>query len=146
MLKSFMNPTAMTTNDAQSRPQPFFRGNASDRVTLAAIAHRAMIERGLEPDFPLAAKLELAAISGPARATGKVRDLRDRLWASIDNDNSRDLDQLTVGESLAGGQVRIMVAIADVDALVGKGSALDSHAWHNTTSVYTPAARLTVFR
>lgn len=99
-----------------------------------------MIERGLEPDFPLAAQQELAAIVGPAKATDNVRDLRDRLWASIDNDNSRDLDQLTVAEPLAGGQIRILVAVADVDALVRKGSALDGHAARNTTSVYTPAA------
>ena len=99
-----------------------------------------MMERGLEPDFPAAAQRELAAISGPAGATSDARDLRDRLWASIDNDDSRDLDQLTVAESLAGGRVRILVAIADVDALVRKASALDGHAARNTTSVYTPAA------
>jgi VacB/RNase II family 3'-5' exoribonuclease len=66
--------------------------------------------------------------------------MRDRLWASIDNDDSRDLDQLTVAESLTNGRVRILVAVADVDALVRKDSAIDSHASHNTTSVYTPAA------
>jgi exoribonuclease-2 len=99
-----------------------------------------MMERGLEPDFPSAALQELAAMVGPAKDTENTRDLRDRLWASIDNDNSRDLDQLTVAESLAGGQVRILVAVADVDALVRKGSALDGHAAQNTTSVYTPAA------
>jgi VacB/RNase II family 3'-5' exoribonuclease len=107
---------------------------------LAAIARKAMIERGLEPDFPLAAQQELTAIGGPAVANEDVRDLRERLWASIDNDDSRDLDQLTVAEALAGGRIRILVAIADVDALVRKGSALDGHASHNTTSVYTPAA------
>jgi exoribonuclease-2 len=104
-----------------------------------AIARQAMIERGLEPDFPMAAQQELAAIGGPAVATNDVRDLRDRLWASIDNDDSRDLDQLTVADALPGGQVRILVAVADVDALVTKGSALDDHASRNTTSVYTPA-------
>ena len=62
-----------------------------------------MIERGLEPDFPAAARQELAAIHDPASATAGVRDLRDRLWASIDNDDPRDLDQLTVAESLADG-------------------------------------------
>ncbi len=110
-----------------------------DRATLAAVARRAMIERGLEPDFPPAAKQELASIRGPASQTDGARDLRDRLWASIDNDDSRDLDQLTVAEPLGGGQVRILVAVADVDALVRKGSAIDGHASRNTTSVYTPA-------
>jgi len=112
----------------------------SDRNTLAAIARRAMIERGLEPDFPPAARREASAMSRPADATGSVRDLRDRLWVSIDNDDSRDLDQLTVGEPLAAGRARILVAVADVDALVRRDSAIDGHASHNTTSVYTPAA------
>ena len=114
-------------------------GQSSDRAILASIARRAMLERGLEPDFPAAAQQELAAIGGPAGATDGVRDLRDLLWVSIDNDDSRDLDQLTVAESLAGGRVRILVAVADVDGLVPKGSALDGHASRNTTSVYTPA-------
>ena len=98
-----------------------------------------MLERGLEPDFPPAARQELVAIRAPAGAVAGMRDLRDRLWVSIDNDDSRDLDQITVAESLAQGRVRILVAIADVDALVRKNSALDHHAGHNTTSVYTPA-------
>ncbi len=106
---------------------------------MATIARRAMTEHGLEPDFSSAAKAELAAIHGPATAMTGMRDLRSRLWASIDNDDSRDLDQLTVAESLSNGQVRILVAVADVDALVHKGSALDAHAARNTTSVYTPA-------
>jgi len=134
-----MRPTGIVPADASNQPKPISPGKSTDRATLAAIARQAMIVRGLEPDFPLAAQQELAAIVGPAKATENIRDLRDRLWASIDNDNSRDLDQLTVAESLAGGQVRILVAVADVDALVHKGSALDGHAAHNTTSVYTPA-------
>jgi len=99
-----------------------------------------MIAHGLEPDFAPAAQQELAAIRGPAEASDGVRDLRELLWASIDNDDSRDLDQLSVAEALDGGRVRILVAIADVDAVVRKGSALGAHASHNTTSVYTPAA------
>lgn len=98
-----------------------------------------MIERDLEPDFPSAARHELSAITGPAGASADVRDMRERLWASIDNDDSRDLDQLTLAESLEGGRVRIFVAIADVDALVQKDSAIDGHAERNTTSIYTPA-------
>jgi len=97
-----------------------------------------MLERGLIPDFSPAEVAELAAIHLPA-TDGRVRDLRGLLWASIDNDDSRDLDQLTVAEALPGGAVRALVAVADVDALVAKGSAIDDHARTNTTSVYTAA-------
>ena len=135
-----MKPTGTTPTNVSGQPKTAPPGKSTDRSILAAIAHQAMIERGLEPDFPLAAQRELAAIIGPAKAAENVRDLRDRLWASIDNDDSRDLDQLTVGEPLLDGQIRILVAVADVDALVPKGSALDGHAARNTTSVYTPAA------
>jgi len=113
--------------------------HSTDRARLAAIARKAMVERGLEPEFAPNALKELAAIGGPAAASGGLRDLRDRLWASIDNDDSRDLDQLTVAETLEGGRIRILVAVADVDAVVHKGSALDAHATCNTTSIYTPA-------
>ena len=115
------------------------RDPKGDRACLAAIARKAMIERKLEPDFPPAALQEVAGIRSAAGATEGMRDLRGLLWASIDNDDSRDLDQLTVAEALADGRTRILVAVADVDALVRKGSALDGHAAHNTTSVYTPA-------
>jgi len=99
-----------------------------------------MLDRGLLPDFPPRALAELDAIRGPAtRSEGPTRDLRSLLWCSIDNDDSRDLDQLTVAESAPGGSVKVLVAIADVDALVRKGSALDEHARQNTTSVYTAA-------
>ena len=107
---------------------------------LRDIARRAMRERGLFPDFSNAALGETAALSGPASAAGTaVVDFRDRLWASIDNDDSRDLDQLSVAEPLGGDTVRVWVAIADVDAVVARESALDEHAAHNTTSVYTIA-------
>ena len=100
-----------------------------------------MAERGLEADFSPAAKAETDTLTGPARDAGPaVRDLRHLLWCSIDNDDSRDLDQLTVSEPAAGGAARILVAVADVDALVKKGSAIDGHARANTTSVYTAAA------
>ena len=115
------------------------RDPQGDRACLASIARKAMIERKLEPDFSAAALQQVTGIRGAATATDGVRDLRGLLWASIDNDDSRDLDQLTVAEPLAGGRTRILVAVADVDALVKKGSALDGHAAHNTTSVYTPA-------
>jgi exoribonuclease-2 len=116
------------------------RNGRHDRADLKEIARRAMVEKGLEPDFSRDALAELGALKGPAAAAGAgIRDLRDRLWVSIDNDDSRDLDQLSVSEPLPDGGVRILVAIADVDALVPKGGALDAHAARNTTSVYTAA-------
>lgn len=110
----------------------------SHRADLRALARRAMIARDLLPDFSSAAMAELARIRAAAsERTPEVRDLTGLLWTSIDNDDSRDLDQLTVAEPLSGGLVKILVAIADVDALVKKESAIDRHADHNTTSVYT---------
>ncbi|MBZ5671889.1 MAG: RNB domain-containing ribonuclease [Acidobacteriia bacterium] len=110
------------------------------RSILQRIAHRVMLERGLVPDFPIQALAELDAVHGPATRTEEsTRDLRNLLWCSIDNDDSRDLDQLTVAEALPTGAVKILVAIADVDAVVKKQSALDDHARQNTTSVYTVA-------
>src|SRR5450759_2241817 len=112
----------------------------SHRLILQGIAHRAMLERGLVPDFPLQALAELDAIHGPATRTEEsMRDLRSLLWCSIDNDDSRDLDQLTVAEAMPGGAAKVFVAIANVDAIVKKRSALDEHARQNTTSVYTVA-------
>jgi VacB/RNase II family 3'-5' exoribonuclease len=113
-------------------------GSAKDE--LRSIARRAMVERGLLPDFSAAVIAETkAAPAGGAEAGPDVRDLRSLLWASVDNDDSRDLDQLSVAESLAGGAVKVLIAIADVDALVKQGSATDDHARANTTSVYTAA-------
>ena len=110
------------------------------RSRLKKIAHRAMLERGLVPDFPVQALAELDGIHGPATRTEEsTRDLRDLLWCSIDNDDSRDLDQLTVAEAMPNGAAKVLVAIADVDAVVKKRSALDDHARQNTTSVYTVA-------
>jgi len=108
------------------------------RTLLQRIARSAMLERGLAPDFSAAALAELEAIRGPAaRASDAVRDLRDLLWCSIDNDDSRDLDQLSVAEAMGSGAVKLMVAVAEVGAVVRQGSAIDGHARENTTSVYT---------
>ncbi len=110
------------------------------RSILKRIARRAMLERGLLPDFSPRALTELDGIHGPAtQADGSTRDLRSLLWCSIDNDDSRDLDQLTVAEAMPNGAVKVFVAVADVDAVVRKRSALDDHARQNTTSVYTAA-------
>ena len=116
------------------------------RAILQSIAQRAMLERGLLPDFSAAVLAELDRIQAPAGVNGEsvgdpfgILDLTDLLWASIDNNDSRDLDQLTIAEALPGDKVKIRVAVADVDALVKNGSAIDEHARHNTTSVYTAA-------
>ena len=116
------------------------------RAILQRIAHRIMLERDLLPDFSAAARAELGKIQAQIMKKGAldgtdhgVRDLRDRLWASIDNDDSRDLDQLTVAEVMPADEVKILVAIADVDAVIKNDSAIDQHARHNSTSVYTAA-------
>ena len=110
------------------------------RTILQRIARRVMIERGLLPDFSSEVLEELGKIQAPAATNGaQVRDLTNLLWASIDNDDSRDLDQLTVAEATPDGKVKILVAVADVDSIVKDGSAIDQHARHNTTSIYTAA-------
>jgi exoribonuclease-2 len=99
-----------------------------------------MIERGLEPDFPADVIAEINGLSSPAINPLKAKkDLRHLLWCSIDNQESRDLDQLTYAEKLADNNVRILVAIADVDSLVNAYSPADRHAGLNTTTVYTIA-------
>ena len=114
--------------------------NPHSRNVLKAIAHDVMLRNGFLPDFSDGVLRELQAISGPAKADSpSARDLRDLAWCSIDNDDSRDLDQLTVAQSLPSDQMKLLVAVADVDALVKKSSAIDARAAANTTSVYTAA-------
>jgi len=110
------------------------------RELLRKIARRVMLEKGFIPDFSPQALAELNGITEPAMQTGaSTRDLRNLLWCSIDNDDSLDLDQITVAESLPDGSAKLLVAIADVDSVVKKNSALDNHAKQNTTSIYTVA-------
>ncbi len=112
----------------------------ADRIILQNIARNAMISRGLVPDFPDVEISELNEILLPATYKPEIaKDMRDLLWCSVDNADSLDLDQLTYAESLGGNNVRILVAIADVDALVGAKSNIDNHASQNTASVYTVA-------
>ena len=110
------------------------------RITLQHIARRAMISRGLEPDFPAAELNELTEITLPAVYKASIaKEMRNLLWCSIDNASSLDLDQLTYAEQLQGNKARVLVAIADVDALVTAKSNINSHASLNTASVYTAA-------
>ena len=125
------------------RPRP-----GHHRSDLVHIARQAMIDHGLLPDFDAATLSQVEAMNGAvealdgvprARVPGAV-DLTALPWCSIDNDDSRDLDQLTVGEELDGGAARVRVAIADVDCARRQGLGDRRHARHNTTSVYTPRA------
>jgi exoribonuclease-2 len=98
-----------------------------------------MVERGLEPDIPPAAQADAAKLTDAQAADPSLQDLRSLLWCSIDNDDTRDLDQLTVAERKSDAATRVRVAIADVDRLVPRESPIDDHARANTTSVYTAA-------
>ncbi len=117
------------------------RMNRKHEQLLIEIAHQAMIDKGLDPEFNKDVRKQLEGIRSPARPDDEdsLRDLRHLAWCSIDNDDSRDLDQLTWAEEDGHGGAHIFIAVADVDALVRKGTPIDEHAQHNTTSVYTAA-------
>lgn len=107
---------------------------------LEQLAAQVMRDRGLQPDFPPQALREAGSFAGAVLESGAaIRDLSDLPWSSIDNDDSRDLDQLEVAQELPEGAVKLRVAIADVDSTCQQGSAMDAHAQVNTTSVYTVA-------
>lgn len=114
-------------------------------IDLTDLARQSMIEYGLLPDFPLLVAEELKSITAPAKPNSvMVKDMRNLLWFSLDNDDSRDLDQLTYAETTESGFSKIYVAIADVDSLVKKNSAIDAFAEGNTTSIYTPTKIFTM--
>ena len=106
---------------------------------LVAAAHASMLEHGFQPDFPAAAAAELASIKSrlDLPADRSIHDLRSLLWSSIDNDTSKDLDQIEWAEQLPDGRIRVLIGVADVDYRVHQSSVIDSHAQSETTSVYT---------
>ena len=106
---------------------------------LVAAAHAVMLERGFQPDFPQGTDEQLATIEAHPEtpAASGAQDLRSLLWSSIDNDTSKDLDQIEWAEQLPDGRIRVLVGVADVDARVSKGTVIDGHARSETTSVYT---------
>jgi VacB/RNase II family 3'-5' exoribonuclease len=109
------------------------------QLDLQATAKEIMQQYGFEPDFPAPVSMQIAHLGklpqiSPSR---DVRDMRNLLWSSIDNDTSRDLDQIEVVESAFNGDVKVMVGIADVDAFAPKLSPIDQHAARETTTVYT---------
>ncbi len=109
-----------------------------NRFDLFASAHQEMIREGFHPDFPPATGQQLDKLnSRPSLVPDSgVRDLRELLWSSIDNDTSRDLDQIEVAQRVPEG-IRVLVGIADVDSDVAIGSPIDQHAASETTTVYT---------
>ena len=106
---------------------------------LVVAAHAAMIEHGFQPDYPAGTDTELAAIQAQPEppAPAGIQDLRSLLWSSIDNDTSKDLDQIEWAEQLPDGRIRVLIGVADVDARVAEGTIIDGHARAETTSVYT---------
>src|SRR5579859_5682229 len=108
-------------------------------LDLQAMAKQIMQQYGFEPEFPPQVPQQLADLKAhlPQIAASKdVRDLRNLLWSSIDNDTSRDLDQIEVAERASNGDVKIMVGIADVDAFVQKQTPIDQHAARETCTIY----------
>ena len=101
-----------------------------------------MRQHGFEPEFSAAVLREVGLLDTPPSQSlpADVRDLRAALWSSVDNRESRDLDQIEVAERLPDDSIRVMIGVADVDALVRLGSAADAHASSNATSVYTGVA------
>jgi exoribonuclease II len=112
---------------------------AAQSDELKRLAGDAMRAHGLAPDLPPAAVAQANAATLATESGREIRDLRSLLWSSIDNDDSLDLDQIEVAESVGGGQCKLRVGIADVDSVVKAGTAVDQHACINTTSVYTAA-------
>jgi VacB/RNase II family 3'-5' exoribonuclease len=120
--------------------EEFMNDLRSSHIDLQATAKQVMLAHGFEPDFPppVAQQLvELKAHPPQVAPGGDIRDLRNLFWSSIDNDTSKDLDQVEVGERLPNGNIRVLIGIADVDAFVAKDSPIDKHAAKETTSVYT---------
>lgn len=107
---------------------------------LQSAARQTMLENGFEPEFSPGVQQQLAQLTlhPPAIVpSGNIRDLRSLLWSSIDNDTSRDLDQVEVAQPMPNGAIKVMIGIADVDAFVAKDSPIDQHAAKETTTVYT---------
>src|ERR1035437_1072795 len=107
---------------------------------LNARARQAMLEAGFQPDFSPEVVAQARQPPAPKDSGTPARGLRSLVWSSIDNDSSRDLDQVKYVEKLPDGTVRLLVGIADVDRSVPKGSAIHLHAAAEATSVYTGVA------
>lgn len=113
--------------------------NQTNHFDLQAIARQVMLQNGFQPDFSAQVQEQLAQLrqeTSPVKQGVQARDLRGLLWSSIDNDTSRDLDQIEVAERQDDGSIKVMIGIADVDAFVEKNSPIDQHAARETTTIY----------
>ncbi len=97
-------------------------------------------ENGFKVEFPPEVTAEIEHVANPATPSSGVLDMRELPWTSIDNRESKDLDQIEVSERVEGGGIRLSIAIADVDAWAPKGSLVDQRAFENTASIYTGVA------
>src|SRR5690349_11537300 len=116
------------------------KDDPASHLDLQSIARQVMVANGFEPEFPAGVPEQLAELrTHPPQVApgGDIQDLRGLLWSSIDNDTSRDLDQIEVAERQPDGGIRVLIGIADVDAFVAKQSPIDQHAAKETTTVYT---------
>jgi exoribonuclease-2 len=129
---------------ASRHTSPMSQSGPNHRTDLHLLARRAMLERGFAPDFAPPVLAEVSALAGRHGPDGTAKDLTDLPWFSIDNDDSRDLDQISASTRLPDGSIRVLVGIADVDLLVPDGSATDGHARTNTTSIYTAGGTFTM--
>jgi len=129
----------MTSGQVQKDSTPGGQGKHGHNgaFDLHAAARRILVANGFEPDYDAQAKQQLDSLTKPASAPDGVRDMRDRPWSSIDNKESKDLDQIEIAEQMDDGSIRLVVGVADVDALVAKATPIDEHAYANCTSVYT---------
>lgn len=117
--------------------------DAGENFDLVARADKELLAAGFTPVFEPEVIEQLGRLSTKpisqhiSESAGPIQDLRDLLWSSIDNRESQDLDQVEYAEQLPGGEIRLLIGIADVDSMVPKESAIDLHAQRNTTTVYT---------
>ena len=107
---------------------------------LRDVARQVMRDQGFDPDSDPAVDADLRNVGKHPDTGAPLRDMRNLLWSSIDNDDTRDLDQIEFAEERSGADSRLLIAIADVDSEVPKGSAIDTHAAAQTTTVYSGAA------
>jgi exoribonuclease II len=115
----------------------------ADHFDLAQAALDEMHEAGFKPEFGPGVAEQVDEIRTSLRKEFVqaepgfgVPDLRNLVWSSIDNDTSRDLDQIEVAERIADG-IRVHVAIADVARAVEQDSPIDKHAQAQTQTIYT---------